>query len=112
MVLDVSFYIARQKKFKIFYGLLFIIYLALVVSFVFWRSGQLLVGDYLHCALSKHALEFEHDIDFDNYEILDIETDFKRRKFILSFFINSEKDALNDRDSVSFPQMYRNLQQN
>ena len=63
-------------------------------------------------ALSKLALEFEHDIDWDNYEILNIETDFKRRKFIESFFINSENDALNDRDSVSFPQMYRNLQQN
>ena len=63
-------------------------------------------------ALSKHALEFEHDIDWDNYEILDIETDFKRRKFIESFFKNSENDELNDRDSVSFPQMYRNLQHN
>ena len=40
---------------------------------------------------------------------LDIETDYAKWKFIESFFINSQNNSLNDRDSVAFPKIYQNL---
>ena len=38
---------------------------------------------------SKHAVELGHSIDWKNYEILQIETDYHKRKFIELFYINS-----------------------
>ena len=32
-----------------------------------------------------------------------------KRKFIESYFINSQNNCLNDRDSVAFPHVYQNL---
>ena len=40
-------------------------------------------------ALSKHAVELGRSIDWKNYEILQIETEYHKRKFIESFYINS-----------------------
>ena len=45
-------------------------------------------------ALSKHAVELGHSIDWKNYEILQIETDYHKRKFIESFYITSLSDVL------------------
>ena len=39
-------------------------------------------GDNNATALSKHAVELGHAIDWKNYEILQIETDYHKRKFI------------------------------
>ena len=60
-------------------------------------------------ALSKHAVELGHSIDWDNCEILEIETDYYKRKFIESFYTNSLSNALNDKKSVCFPAVYQNL---
>ena len=60
-------------------------------------------------ALSKHAIQSEHEIDWENSEILDLENDYAKRKFIESYFINSQNNCLNDRDSVAFPHVYQNL---
>ena len=60
-------------------------------------------------ALSKHASQLEHCVDWDNYEILDIETDYAMRKFIKSLFINNNVNILNDKNWMLFPQMYYNL---
>ena len=60
-------------------------------------------------ALSKHAIQSEHDIDWENSEILDLENDYARRKFIESYFITPQNNCLNDRDSLAFPQVYQNL---
>ena len=60
-------------------------------------------------ALSKHAIQSEHEIDWENSEILDLENDYAKRKFIESYFINSQNNCLNHRDSVTFPQVYQNL---
>ena len=60
-------------------------------------------------ALSKHAVELGHSIVWENYEILHIEIDYHKRKFIESFFINSLSNVLNDKKSVRFPSIYRNL---
>ena len=45
-------------------------------------------------ALSKHAVELGHSIDWKNYEILQIEPDYHKRKFIESFYINSLSNVL------------------
>ena len=42
-------------------------------------------------------------IDWKNYEILQVETDYHKRKFIESFYINSLSNVLNDKKSVCFP---------
>ena len=60
-------------------------------------------------AFSKHAVELGHSIDWKNYEILQIETDYHKRKFIESFDINSLSNVLNDKKSVCFPFIYQNL---
>ena len=60
-------------------------------------------------ALSKHAVELGHSIDWKSYEVLQIETDYHKRKFIESFYINSLSNVLNDKKSVSFPSVYQNL---
>ena len=60
-------------------------------------------------ALSKHAVKLGHSIDWKNYEILQIETDYHKRKFIESFYINSLSNVLNDKKSVCFPSIYQNL---
>ena len=54
-------------------------------------------------ALSRHAVQSEREIDWENFEILDIENDHVKRKFIKSFFIDLQNNSLNDRDSVAFP---------
>ena len=58
-------------------------------------------------ALSKHAVELGHSIDWENCEILQIETDYHKRKFIESFYINSLSNVLNDKKSVCFPSIYQ-----
>ena len=60
-------------------------------------------------ALSKHAVELGYSIDLENYKILQIETDYHKRKFIHSFYINSLSNVLNDERSVCFPSIYQNL---
>ena len=42
-------------------------------------------------------------------KILDLESDYAKRKFIESYIITSQNNSLNDRDSVAFPQVYQNL---
>ena len=60
-------------------------------------------------ALSKHAVELGHSIDWDNHEILQSETDYHKRKFIESFYKNSLSNVLNNKKSVYFPFIYQNL---
>ena len=61
-------------------------------------------------ALSKHTVELGQSIDWENYEILQIETDYHKGKFIESFYINSLFNVLNDKKSVCFPSIYQNYQ--
>ena len=53
-------------------------------------------------ALSKHAVELGHSIDWKNYKILQIETEYHKRKFIESFYINSLSNVLNDKNPFVF----------
>ena len=66
-------------------------------------------GDNNVTTLSKHAVELGHSIDWKNYEILQIETDYHKRKLIESFYITSLSNVLNDKKSVCFPSIYQNL---
>ena len=66
-------------------------------------------GDNNATALSKHAVELGHSIDWKNYEILQIETDYHKREFIEPFHINSLSSVLIDKKSVCFPFIYQNL---
>ena len=51
-------------------------------------------------ALFKQAIELGHSIKWENYRILQIETDYHKCKFIESFYVNSLSNALNDKKSV------------
>ena len=59
-------------------------------------------GDNNATALSKHTVELGHSIDWKNYVILQIETDYHKRKFIELFYINSLSNALNDKNPFVF----------
>ena len=53
-------------------------------------------------ALSKHAVELGRLIDWDNYETLQIETDYHEHKFIKSSYINLLSNDLNDKKICLF----------
>ena len=57
-------------------------------------------------ALVKHCFNCEHRIDFGNFEILDYNIDYDKRKFLELFYINSTKNSINDKDIVMFFQKY------
>ena len=50
--------------------------------------------------LFKHGVELGHSIDWKNYDILQIETDYYKHKFIESFYINSLSNVLIDKKSI------------
>ena len=60
-------------------------------------------------ALVKHKFINEHEIDFKNSKILLFEVDFKKRRFLESWFINKTDNTMNDKDIKSFPQIYNTL---
>ena len=60
-------------------------------------------------ALVKHCFNCEHRIDFSNFEILDYNIDYDKRKFLESFYINNTKNSINDKDRNVFPKIYSNI---
>ena len=42
-------------------------------------------------------INLHHDIDWNNSQILKFETDYRKRRFIESFFINNVPNTMNDR---------------
>ena len=61
-------------------------------------------------ALCKHAFNLHHDIDWNNSQILEFQTDYRKRRFIESFFINNVPNTMNDRKSISLPSLYFKLE--
>ena len=53
-----------------------------------------------------------HDIDWNNSQILKFETDYRKRRFIESFFSNNVPNTMNDRKSISLPCTYFKLKNN
>ena len=60
-------------------------------------------------ALAKHILTEKHEADWKQSKILCYECDFYKRRFIESFYINSLDNVMNDKNSVDFPNIYKNL---
>ena len=64
---------------------------------------------YIASALVKHMLEQDHIPNWNNCIILGFETNFYKRRFMESFFINNWPLTMNDKSSVDFPKIYCNL---
>ena len=47
--------------------------------------------------LVKHVITKDHRIDLDHSKILTFKTNFTKRLFLVSFFIHSSKNAINDK---------------
>ena len=60
-------------------------------------------------ALVKHSFTNEHKIDFKNAKVLQFQTDFIKRRFLESWFINFTNNTMNDKDIQSFPQIYNTI---
>jgi len=58
-------------------------------------------------ALAKHALELEHRMNWSKTQIVAFENDFRKRRFIESFFINSTPNAFNKESSDLFLKIYK-----
>ena len=61
-------------------------------------------------ALCKHAINLHHDIDWNNSQNLEFETDYRKRRFVESFFINNVPNTTNDRKSISLSSLYFKLE--
>ena len=57
-------------------------------------------------ALSKHAITQNHTFNWNQSKLLQFETNYHKRKFIESFFINNNPKSMNDKKSVLFPNVY------
>ena len=53
-------------------------------------------------ALVKHCFNCKHRIDFGNFEILNYNIDYDKRKFLESLYINNRKNLINDKDRNVF----------
>lgn len=61
-------------------------------------------------ALKKHETTFNHEFDFDNFEILHRETNSKIRTFLEMIYIQREKNSINDRtDLKNLSKIYYNI---
>ena len=60
-------------------------------------------------ALVKHSFTNEHKIDFKNSKVLQFQTDFIKRRFLESWFINLTDNSMNDKDIQSFLQIYNTI---
>ena len=57
-------------------------------------------------ALCKHATFQKHELDWQNSKILDFETDYRKRRFIESFFIKQKPNVMNDKKTVFLSPIY------
>jgi len=61
-------------------------------------------------SLAKHALQWEHGTNWwKTLKIVAFETDFRKKCFIESFFINSTPNVINTKISDLFPQMDKDM---
>jgi len=50
-----------------------------------------------------------HSMDWQHLKVLEFECDFHKRRFIESFYINTDQSSINDKSSDMFPDIYRFL---
>jgi len=60
-------------------------------------------------ALTRHVFDLGHTIDWQDSKVLKFKCDFHKRRFIESFYINTERSSMNDNSSDVFPDTYRFL---
>ena len=48
-------------------------------------------------ALAKHTLELDHRMNWSKTQIVAFENNFRKRRFIESFFINSKPNVINEK---------------
>ena len=70
------------------------------------RSLSARINEHKSCRIdnsvvSSHILEFNHDFDWKNVKILDIEPDYFKRSLSEMLFINSDKNNINLKEDVS-----------
>ena len=59
-------------------------------------------------AFCKLTINLHDDIDWNKSQILEFETDYRKRRFIESFFVNNVPNTMNDRKPILLPSMYSN----
>ena len=57
----------------------------------------------------EHVVNFQHNIDFDNSSILVFKSDFFKRRFLQSFFINNKITTVNDKENCFYNEIYNDL---
>ena len=63
-------------------------------------------GDVDKTALVRHTVNFQHEIDWENVEVLAFENGYRKRIFLESYFIHSTMNTMNDNESMLFPPIY------
>ena len=60
-------------------------------------------------ALCEHSMIYDRRIAWQEAQILETESDYSKRLFAESWYINKESNVLNRNDSVAFPSIYSKL---
>ena len=60
-------------------------------------------------ALCEHSISLNHTINWSEVEILKTETDYSKRLFAESWFINEKPEVVNRNDGQAFPLVYKKL---
>ena len=60
-------------------------------------------------ALCEHSISLNHTINWSEVEILKTETDYYKRLFAESWFINEKPEMMNRNDGHAFPFVYKKL---
>lgn len=60
-------------------------------------------------ALCQHTISMDHRINWNEAEILKLESDYSKRLFAESWYINSKSHVMNRNDGNSFPPVYQKL---
>ena len=62
-------------------------------------------------ALSEHFLFLKHTINWSEVKVLKAATDYLKRLFAESWFINENPEVMNRKDSHTFPSVYKKLRE-
>ena len=60
-------------------------------------------------ALCEHSISLKHTINWSKVEVLKTETDYLKRLFAESWFINEKPEVMNRNDGHTFPSVYKKL---
>jgi len=58
-------------------------------------------------ALTRHIFDLGHSMDWQQSQVLEFECDFHKRRFIESYYINTDQSSMNDKSSDMFPDIHR-----